>query len=310
MVSIKQRTKPNSTQGSQAINPKIQMMSAHKLMHHALGVCGSVSIKIKQNGILGSWVTGMCFFLDSHHQGQDLRIIVTAFHIMECLLDKGANTVLWINGKRMEKKNIYCDQSHDLVFIVLDSCGKKESLDKKSLDKESLDKESLGPVSLSDKIFNKRTKEHFTMKHLETKIISTHTHRGTPVFVMRQNIDNRGIVFRHGYIKKCVKGKIQRMRDGFMIDIWKDTRSNHPGTDLSDLLILDIDNVEPGFSGAPVINYSGQIIGMIFGGSENDCMALGIETVFKCFSETLTKGFSGSGTMMNVPENQNPISKL
>jgi hypothetical protein len=253
------------------------MMSAHELMHCALGASGFVSIKIKGNGIIETEARGMCFFLN-HYLDRDLTVIVTNFHIMEYLLDK-TDTVLWINGKIMEKKNIYCDSSHDLAFIIIDPMDKKID---------------------DDKILGARIEEDFIMNHLKTKILSKYSDTGASVFTMRR--DTRGIKFCHGHVKKHVKGNICRNNNSFTINTLT------PISSPSDLLILKIEGIGPGFSGAPVINYSGQIIGMIIGSRDDECTALGIGTVFKCLSETMSKGMLE--TINKGPKNPIPMSRL
>jgi V8-like Glu-specific endopeptidase len=44
----------------------------------------------------------------------------------------------------------------------------------------------------------------------------------------------------------------------------------------SKLLILKTEDIGPGFSGAPLLNYSGEIIGMIIGGNVNLCEGIAL----------------------------------
>lgn len=53
------------------------------------------------------------------------------------------------------------------------------------------------------------------------------------------------------------------------------------------IIILDIDNIGPSFSGAPVFDYTGKILGIIVGGIKQNKsgIAISIETMIKCLSD-------------------------
>jgi hypothetical protein len=259
-----------------------QSLTSNVLMDIIIAISSPIKVEVTDY-IRGRQLTsngiGMCFFLDNGTE----TLCVTNYHVVNHMLNLNplTTTKLLINGTAIQKKNIYCDSHHDIAIIPLNP-GKIQDIGM-----------NLSHMNLCKKILDERTWRQFVMDHQKNSIISKELGY-EPVFTMFRYRDV--IKFCHGYIKKTIRcTMIQRMNGVTFDTVSRNQKSK--------ILVMKIENVEQGFSGAPIINYSGEIVGMIFAGRGDECTGLSIETVRECIHDISSGSGSGSGPGI-------PISKL